>query len=191
MARRSQLVEIITAEKSRLKAARKEVVKEDIKANIAWLENRLADVNRNIKGSIEKNPALKEKDELLQSTPGVGPTLSATLLTQLPELGTLSRQEVASLAGVAPHNRDSGTLRGKRTVWGGRARERAALYMSTLVATRCNGVIRSFYTKLCLQNKPKKVALVACMRKLLTILNSMIKHHTPWQERTIPLPVTL
>ena len=122
----------------------------------------------------------EEKDDLLKSVPGVGPVLSTTLLADLPELGALNRRRIAALVGVAPFNRDSGHLRGKRTIWGGRAVVRSALYMSTLVATRHNPVIRGFYQHLLAAGKPKKVALTACMRKLLTILNAMLKHQTPW-----------
>jgi len=184
MARRHQLVEMISAEKSRLKTARKADVKEDIQEHITWMEARLSKVEKELRKAIRASPAWREKDELLQSTPGVGPTLSATLLTQLPELGTLNRHQVAALAGVAPLNRDSGMMRGKRTVWGGRGRVRGALYMRTLVATRYNPLVKAFYQRLCAGGKPKKVALVACMRKLLAILNSIIKHHTPWRYRT-------
>ena len=186
MARRSQLVEMISAEKNRLGAARKVGIKADIKAHIAWLTSRLDDVDLEVRQAIKANPAWREKDALLQSTPGVGPTLAATLLTQLPELGTLNRHQVAALAGVAPLNRDSGAMRGKRAVWGGRARVRGVLYMATLVATRYNPVIRAFYKRLCSAGKAKKLALTACMRKLLTILNSMLKRHTTWIHHPIP-----
>jgi len=178
-ARRIQLLEMITAEKNRLKGAPK-VLKARIEAHIAWLNKELAETDRELKGMIEKNPVWREKDSLLQTTPGVGPTLSATLIAQLPELGTLNRRQIAALVGVAPLNRDSGIFHGRRTVWGGRAHVRAVLYMATLVATRFNPVIRGFYLRLCSSGKRKKVALTACMRKLLTILNAMIKHNTPW-----------
>ena len=118
---------------------------------------------------------------MLRSVPGVGPVLSLTLLAQLPELGTLNRKQIAALVGVAPLNRDSGSLRGKRTVWGGRASVRAALYMGALVATRWNPLLRTFYLRLCDAGKPKKVVLTACMHKLLTILNAILKHRSPWQ----------
>jgi transposase len=180
MSRRRQLIEMITAEKNRFKSARKDQVKQDIKAHIEWLESRLDNVDQGLRKAIEGDPELQEKAKILQSTPGVGPALSATLLTQLPELGTLSRQQVAALVGVAPLNRDSGLMRGKRTTWGGRGRVRNALYMATLVATRYNPLIRSFYHRLCAAGKVKKLALVACMRKLLTILNSMLKYHNFW-----------
>ena len=126
----------------------------------------------------------REKDALLQSAPGVGPIVSATLLAELPELGTLNRREIAALVGVAPLNRDSGTLRGKRTICGGRAPVRAALYMAALAATRHNPVIKAFYQRLCATGKAKRVALTACMRKLLTILNAMLKYHNAWGYRT-------
>jgi transposase len=186
MARRSQLVEMISAEKNRLRAARQEGIKQGIKAHIEWLETGLDSVDKELRKGIEASPIWREKDKLLRSTPGVGPVLSAVLLTQLPELGTLNRHQVAALAGVAPLNRDSGLMRGKRSVWGGRGRVRGALYMAALVATRCNSVIRAFYQRLCSQGKPKKLALTACMRKLLAILNSMLKYHTPWIYRSAP-----
>jgi transposase len=180
MARRSQLVEMISAEKNRLKVARRENVKEDIKSHITWLEARLDNVDKELRKAIEASPVWRDKDKLLRSTPGVGPILSATLITQLPELGILNRHQIAALVGVAPLNRDSGLMRGKRAVWGGRGRIRGALYMAALVATRCNPVIKAFYQRLCSLGKPKKLALIACMRKLLAILNSMVKHHTVW-----------
>ena len=129
---------------------------------------------------------MASQSSLLRSVPGVGPVLTTTLIAELPELGSLSRQEVAALVGVAPLNRDSGSLRGRRTVWGGRRRVRTALYMATLVAARHNPVIRSFYERLCTAGKAKKVALTACMRKLLTILNAMAKHDATWDPTTAP-----
>lgn len=179
LARRRQVIEMLTAERNRLSSAR-EVVKERIEAHIAWLEQELDSIDSDLRSSVRKSPVWREKDNLLQSTPGVGPVLSATLLADLPELGTLNRRQIAALVGVAPLNRDSGTLRGKRTIWGGRAKVRPALYMGTLVAIRHNAVIRTFYQRLCAAGKEKKVALTACMRKLLTILNAMLKHRTPW-----------
>lgn len=179
VARRRQLVEMITAEKNRLHISRKSV-KPRILAHIAWLEQELANTNDDLSQKIRETPIWIEKEDLLRSVPGVGPVLSVTLLSELTELGTLNRRQIAALVGVAPLNRDSGTLRGKRTVWGGRAPVRAALYMATLVATRYNPVIRAFYQRLCAAGKARKVALTACMRKLLTILNAMLKHRTPW-----------
>ena len=132
---------------------------------------------------IHQSPVWCAKQDLLRSVPGVGPIVSRTLLGELPELGRLNRRRIAALAGVAPFNRDSGTLRGRRIVWGGRAPVRAALYMSALVATRRNPVIRAFYLRLVAAGKPQKVALIACMRKLLTILNVMMRTNTPWRDR--------
>jgi transposase len=180
LTRRRQLVEMLTAERNRLSAARSKAVRERISAHITWLVKELANVDDDLASSIRKSPVWREKDNLLQSMPGVGPVLSTTLLAHLPELGNLNRRQIAALVGVAPFNRDSGNLRGKRTVWGGRSAIRAALYMATLVATRHNPIIRAFYHHLCAAGKPKKVALTACMRKLLTILNAMLKHRTPW-----------
>lgn len=179
MARRRQIVSMITAEKNRLSTASK-TVKPRICAHINWLEKELNDVNRNLRQKVKDSPIWQEKDEVLQSVPGVGPNLSTTILAELPELGTLNRKQIAALVGVAPLNRDSGTLRGKRTTWGGRATVRTAFYMATLVATRHNPLIRCFYERLCAAGKPKKVALTACMRKLLTILNAMLKYGTRW-----------
>jgi len=179
LARRRQVVEMLTAEKNRLGTARK-AVRERIRAHITWLEQELANLNQDMRRSVQESPVWREKDNLLRSAPGVGPILSATLLSELPELGTLNRRQIAALVGVAPLNRDSGTFRGKRTVWGGRATVRAALYMAALVATRYNPVIRTFYQRLCAAGKAKKVAIIACMRKLLIILNAMLKHRTPW-----------
>ena len=178
-ARRRQIVSMITAEKNRLSTASK-TVKPRIRAHINWLEKELDDVNRSLRQKVKDSPIWQEKDKLMQSVPGVGPNLSITILAELPELGTLNRKQIAVLVGVAPLNRDSGTLRGKRTTWGGRATVRTAFYMATLVATRHNPLIRCFYERLCAAGKPKKVALTACMRKLLTILNAMLKYGTRW-----------
>jgi transposase len=178
-ARRVQLMEMITAETNRLRGTPK-TLKRRIEAHIKWLKKELAEIDRQLKETIENDPTWREKDRLLQSTPGVGPTLSATLIAQLPELGTLDRRQIAALVGVAPLNRDSGTMHGRRIVWGGRANVRSVLYMATLVASRFNPVIRDFYSRLCSAGKRKKVALTACMRKLLTILNAILKHHIPW-----------
>lgn len=179
IARRRQVVDMITTEKNRLRTAGK-TVKTRIHAHIDWLEQELGDINRNLQQKVKDSPIWREKDELLQSVPGVGPNLSITILAELPELGTLNRKQVAALVGVAPLNRDSGRLRGKRTTWGGRGTVRTALYMSTLVATRYNPVIGCFYERLCAAGKAKKVAITACMHKLLTILNAMLKYRTSW-----------
>ena len=179
--RRHQLVEMLTAEKNRLAQPAAKAVRAGIQEHIRWLERRLANIDRDLADTIHETPIWREKDELLQSAQGVGPVLSTTLLAGLPELGTLGRKQIAALVGVAPLNRDSGRYRGKRRVWGGRARVRETLYMGTLVATRFNPVIRDFYQRLLGAGKPKKVALTACMRKLLTTLNAMARHQTPWQ----------
>lgn len=179
LARRRQVVEMIVAERNRLGIANG-AVREGIQDHIRWLEGELTNVDNNLTRIIQKSPLWREKYELLRSVPGVGPVLSTTLLADLPELGSLNRRQIAALVGVAPLNRDSGTFRGKRRVWGGRAKVRAVLYMATLVATRHNAVIRAFYQRLNAAGKEKKVALTACMRKLLTILNAVIRSRTPW-----------
>jgi len=179
IARRRQVVEMITAEKNRLGKARR-TVKPRIQAHIEWLDEELDDINTILRQKVEDSPIWREKDKLLESVPGVGPNLAITLLAELPELGTLNRKQVAALVGVAPLNRDSGTLRGKRTSWGGRKTVRNALYMATLVATRHNPLIKRFYERLCAVGKAKKVALNACMRKLLTILNAMLRYRSCW-----------
>ena len=182
-ARRHQVMTMLVSEKNRLGTATI-AVRPRIEAHIAWLEQELDDLDEGLRQTLRQSPVWREKDDLLRTVPGVGEQLSLTLLAHLPELGTLDRREIAALVGVAPFNRDSGTLRGKRTVWGGRARVRAALYMGALVASRFNPFIRDFYQRLLAHGKPKKVALVACMRKLLVILNSMLKHRSPWRGIT-------
>lgn len=181
MQRRHQIIAMLSAEKNRLACAR-ENVRKSLKASIAWLEKQLASIDASLNDTIRNSPVWREKDDLLKSAPGVGQVLSSVLLANLPELGKLNRKQIAALVGVAPLNRDSGTLRGKRTVWGGRSRVREILYMGALVATRHNPAIREFYKRLRTAGKAGKVALTACMRKLLTILNAMLKHQTPWTE---------
>jgi len=178
--RRRQIIEMLTAERNRLSRAHPRI-RAEVQEHIHWLEQRLHQSDDALRQAIQASPVWREKDDLLQSTPGVGPVLATTLVAALPELGTLNRKQIAALVGVAPLNRDSGTLRGKRTVWGGRTVVRTALYMGTLVATRFNPVIRTFYQRLRQAGKVPKVALTACMRKLLTILNAMLKHRTPWR----------
>jgi len=178
--RRRQLIEMLTAEKNRLRLAAKKV-RPNIEAHIRWLEGELLDLEGGLGDAIRSSPVWRERDNLLRSVPGVGPVLSSVLLAELPELGRLNRKEIAALAGVAPLNRDSGQFRGRRTVWGGRSHVRTALYMATLVASRYNPTIKSFYQRLLSVGKPKKVALTACMRKLLTILNAMMRHQAPWE----------
>jgi transposase len=181
LTRRRQLVEMLTAEKNRLLSA-PSPIRTRLRTHITWLERELQSTNTALAEAIRQSPVWREKDELLRSVPGVGPVLTSTLLASLPELGTLTHKQIAALVGVAPLNRDSGTLRGRRTVWGGRAQVRAVLYMGAIVAARFNPVIRVFYQRLQRAGKAKKVALTACMRKLLTILNAMLKHRMPWRE---------
>ena len=180
LARRRQLVEMLTAERNRLGRAPKSI-RRDIQEHVRWLERRLKGANHQLAQTIRTSPVWREKDKQLRSAPAVGPVLATTLLVDLPELGRLNRKEIAALVGVAPFNRDSGNQRGKRMIWGGRANVRAALYMGALVAVRHNPVIRSFYERLLQAGKGKKVALTACMHKLLTILNAMMKQQTNWR----------
>ena len=180
VARRHQVMTMLVSEKTRLSSAAAAAVRPRIEAHITWLEQELDDLDEGLRQTLRSSPVWRAKDDLLRTVPGVGEQLSLTLLAHLPELGTLDRRQIAALVGVAPFNRDSGTLRGKRTVWGGRARVRATLYMGALVASRCNPVIRGFYQRLLAGGKPKKLALTACMRKLLVILNAMLKHRSTW-----------
>jgi transposase len=180
LTRRRQIVEMLTAEKNRLGFARGPV-KRDISQHIRWLTKRLADVDGDLQDAVAASPLYQAKADLLRSVPGVGQVTTLTLLASLPELGQLSRHEIAALVGVAPLNRDSGTMRGKRMVWGGRAPVRAVLYMAALVGLRHNPVLRVFYERLRAAGKPFKVAATACMRKLLTILNAMLKHNRRWE----------
>ena len=186
VARRHQVMSMLVSEKNRLGTAIG-AVSPRIEAHIAWLEQELSDLDKGLRQTLRRSPVWREKDDLLRTVPGVGEQISLTLLANLPELGTLNRRQIAALVGVAPYNRDSGTLRGKRAVWGGRSRVRAVLYMGALVASRHNPAIRDFYQRLLAAGKPKKVALVASMRKLLVILNGMLKHGSPWCDMTQPV----
>lgn len=178
--RRRQLVDMLTAERNRLATARPSV-RASVQQHVRWLERRIHDADADLTTMIQQSPLWRAKDDLLRSVPGIGPITSRMLIASLPELGALSRREIASLVGVAPLNRDSGQQRGRRVVWGGRAAVRGPLYMATLVATRHNPVLRTFYRRLRDAGKPPLVALVAAMRKLLTILNAMVKHQQSWQ----------
>jgi transposase len=179
LARRRQLVEMLTAERNRLRRAARRV-RPRITEHVHWLERELDDIDHDLADAIRSSPLWREQEDLLRTVPGIGPVVASTLLAGLPELGRLNRKEIAALVGVAPLNRDSGTLRGRRSVWGGRGQIRAALYMAALAATRFNPKVRAFYQRLLAAGKPKKVALVACMRKLLTILNAMVHNNTSW-----------
>ena len=181
VSRRRQLVDMLTMEKNRLASAPKEIRK-DIKAHIAWLEKRLKDVDGKLSQAVKSCPAWREQDEIMRSVPGVGPVFSSSLLANVPELGKLNRRQIAALIGVAPLNRDSGQHSGTRIVWGGRANVRSVLYMATVAAMRSNPVIKSFYQRLIGAGKKFKVAITACMRKLLTIINAMVRSGTRWQQ---------
>jgi transposase len=180
LTRRRQVLDMLTVEKNRLVTVRAKM-RTDIEAHIQWLSNNLQELNKEIAGFVESSPIWKEKDAILQSAPGVGPVTSATMLGMLPELGKLNRQEIAALVGVAPVNKDSGRKQGKRRVYGGRADVRSVLYMAALAAKKFNPVIRKFYERLIQKGKEKKVALTACMRKLLVTLNAMMRTNQPWR----------
>jgi len=180
LARRRQLLGMLVAEKNHLVMVTDPSIRRDVKSHIEFLKKRLGKLDDDLGDKLRSTPAWREKDELFRSVPGVGRVLSVTLLAGLPELGRLNRKEIAALAGLAPFNRDSGSMKGQRRVWGGRANVRQALYMSALVGTRYNPVIRAFYKRLTEKGKTPKVALTACMRKLLVILNTMAKTGTRW-----------
>lgn len=186
IARRRQLVGMRTAESNRLKRARHRQASaalcRGIAAHVRWLHGEIDKVETALREAVVADPVWRERADLLMSVPGVGPASATALIAGLPELGRLDRRAIASLVGVAPLNRDSGQMRGKRTIWGGRRDIRAVLYMACLVASRHNPVIRAFYQRLIAAGKPPKAALAACMRKLLTILNAMIRDHKPWAE---------
>jgi transposase len=177
--RRRQLVDMLTAERNRLSCAPK-VLRSELQAHIRWLARRVTGLDTDLDQAIRTSPVWRAQEDLLRSVPGVGPIVARTLLAQLPELGTLAPKPLAALVGVAPLNRDSGLCRGRRQVGGGRAAVRAVLYMGTLAAVRCNPVLRAFYQRLRAAGKLPKVALTACMHKLLTILNAMCKHQRRW-----------
>ena len=189
LVRHEQLIQMLVAEKSRLLQAQggsRQVLRKKIKAHIRFLERELEMLDSDLDGTLKKSSIWKEKDDLLQSVPGIGKQTSLTLLGLVPELGALNAGKIGALIGVAPFNRDSGKLRGKRHISGGRPRVRAVLYMATLVATRHNAVVKAWYQRLLAAGKPKKVALVACMRKLLVVLNAMMKTKTRWQAQVTP-----
>jgi transposase len=180
LARRAEVVAMLTAERNR-RATALPALRARIEAHIGWLEGELAALNREVQAQIQASPLWREREELLRTAPGVGPVVAATLLADLPELGTLDRKQVAALVGVAPFVRESGRWRGRRRIFGGRAHVRRVLYLAAQVAARHNPTIRAFYRRLLQAGKPKKVALVACARKLLTVLNAMLKHQTPFR----------
>lgn len=177
--RRRQIVDMLTVEQNRLHTVRA-LMRSDIEEHLAWLHSKLAKLDADIDDFIQTTPLWKAKDELLQSVPGIGRVTASTLVAMLPELGMLNRQEIAALVGLAPVNKDSGKKRGKRRIFGGRAPVRSVLYMATLSAKKHNPVIKKFYEHLLAQGKEKKVALTACMRKLLVILNAMLRANVAW-----------
>lgn len=178
--RRRQLVGMLTAEKNRLQQALP-AVRAKVASHIAWLEQALKEVEAELDQTLHASPVWRERERLLRSVPGIGPTVARTLLAHLPELGQGSVKHLAPLVGLAPLKRDSGTWRGTRAIWGGRRHVRAALYMAALVAVRHHPVLRAFYERLLARGKPKKVALTACMHKLLTILHAVLRDRTSWQ----------
>jgi transposase len=182
VARRRQIIEMMTMERNRRRALTSKRLVKSVDRLLIALQKELTDIETDLNDTIRGTPVWRETEELLTSVPGVGDKLARTLIADLPELGQLSRRQVAALVGVAPINRDSGTMRGRRTTWAGRAKVRATLYMAALVASRYNKVLKSFYQRLLQAGKPKKLALTAVMRKLLTILNAMVRDKTPWQN---------
>jgi transposase len=179
--RRRQIIDMLVAERNRHQQAQASRVRKSVKEHIEWLKKRLNDIDDELEGEVEKSPSWNAKVELLEQLPGIGPVTALTMLSIVPELGTLNRKQIAKLVGVAPLCRDSGKHSGRRTTWGGRAEARAVLYMATLSATRCNPEIKAFYSRLVAAGKLKKVALVASMRKLLTILNAVVRKHLELQ----------
>jgi transposase len=191
VARRRQLIEMLGMERARLaQAPPTGPITRDLRTHIRWLERRVADVDTDLGTAIQASPVWRVHEDLLRSVPGMGPTTARTLLAELPELGRLNRRAIAALVGVAPLNCDSGQHRGHRHVWGGRASVRNSLYMAALVATRHNPVLAAFYRRLRAAGKPAKVALIATMRKLLTILNTMMKHQTRWNPEAASTPAS-
>jgi transposase len=184
LTRRQQLLEMIQAERNRLEHAIGPV-RTDIRETIAFLVKRLKQTDRDLDDQLRQSPVWREKEQLLKAIPGVGRQMLLTVLATLPELGRIPRKQLAALVGVAPYNCDSGTLRGRRHCWGGRAQTRRVLYMAALSATRCNPQIRPFYQRLLATGKPKKVALVACMHKLLLIMNAMVRDNTVWNPQLL------
>ncbi len=184
LTRRRQLVSMRVQETLRLGQARSKPQQKSLKEHIVWLEKRIASLDDDLQNRLRTSDVWRAKDDLLRSIPGIGTVASTTLLAKCPELGALDRRQIAALIGLAPLARDSGTFRGKRFIWGGRAEVRAVLYMATITAMRCNVVIKEFAARLKATGKPGKVVIVACMRKLLTIMNSVIKHATPWRPQS-------
>lgn len=187
MGRRGQLVEMLTDEKNRRGSAASDGVRKKIKEHIDWLEDRIAEIDQQLKALVKTSASWQAKDKIIQSAPGVGPVTSFSMIADLPELGKLDRQKISKLVGVAPLNHDSGQQRGSRHIYGGRAQLRRVLYMAALTASRHNPVIKEFYQRLRKNQKPFKVAITACMRKLLAIINVMVRDSTPWKNPEVPV----
>jgi transposase len=187
MGRRGQLVEMLTDEKNRRGSAASDSVRDKIKEHIDWLEDCIAEIDQQLKALVKTSACWQAKDKILQSVPGIGPVTSFSMVADLPELGKLDRQKISKLVGVAPLNRDSGQLRGSRHIYGGRAQLRRVLYMAALTAVRHNPTIKHFYQRLRANHKPFKVAITACMRKLLSIINVMVRDSTPWKSPEVPV----
>lgn len=185
LTRRRQVVELLNMERNRLNSSQAAYVQQDLREVIHYLEGRREQLDQALRDAIQRNPKFQATYDVLTSTPGVGPVMAWTLLAQLPELGQLSRQKIANLVGVAPLNRDSGTVRGHRSIWGGRASVRQVLYMSAVSGVRWNPTLKAVYEHLIGNGKPTKVALVACMRKLLVYLNAMVRDQAPWQVQSV------
>lgn len=183
--RRRQLVDMLATEKTRLKQVSK-AIHQNVQTHITWLQDRIREIDQDLSKTLKASSVWRENDQIIQSVPGAGPVLSINLLANVPELGTLNRRQIAALIGLAPLNRDSGSFRGRRCIWGGRASVRATLYMAAVTAMQHNHVIHAFYQRLIKKGKPFKVAITACMRKLLTIINTMVKTKTLWNENLIP-----
>jgi len=184
VARRRQMLEMMVMERNRLGNCAEAGVRSSIEAHLEFLEGQRDGLDGELLELVKREPAWRERDELLRSVPGVGPVLSTTLMAELPELGRLSSKRLASLVGVAPINRDSGTRRGHRSVWGGRAEVRGVLYMATVAAVRFNPALKGMYERLVAAGKAKKVALIACARKLLSVLNAVARDGKRWEDRT-------
>jgi transposase len=185
VARRSQIVGMLVAEQQR-RGSTLPALRSRVEAHIRWLQAEREALDRELEQTLRQTPLWREREDLLRSVPGIGPVVSATLIADLPELGQLTRKQIAALVGVAPLNCDSGRWRGRRHIWGGRARVRAALYMGTLVAVQRNPVLRAFYERLLAAGKPKKVALTACMHKLVVILNALLRQGVAWHAPALP-----
>jgi transposase len=180
--RRQQVVKMIAQEENRLEKTFIPAIRQDIEEHLAWLRHRLKELNRDLNDHIRHSPLWRDRDRLLQTFTGIGPVVSQAIIAQMPELGTLPGKKASALAGVAPYNRDSGCFRGKRMIRGGRSYLRRMLFMAAVVATRFNHVIRTFYQRLLNAGKPKKLAIIACIRKIVVILNAMVKHNQPWNQ---------